>query len=81
MFGRHAEFEVRVKGGGRSWSRWHRFSKFKLVAACVETDTDAMRAWRRVVGSMPHFRCLHPEYLGQKCHLLETVRFCQGQTV
>lgn len=73
MLGQHAEFEVRVKGGGRRWSRWQRFSKFKTVAACVDKDPPSMKAWRRVLKAKPRFRCLDPEYLAQKCNLLEVV--------
>lgn len=73
LLGRHAEFEVCVKGGGRSWSKWQRFSKFKMIAACVQDDRSAMKAWKRVLRAQPHYRCLHPAYLAQKCNLLEVV--------
>lgn len=71
ILGRHAEFEVRVKGGGRSWSRWQRFSKFKLMVQCVNKDRASMRAWRRVLRAQPNYRCLDENYLLMKCNLLE----------
>ncbi|CBJ33835.1 hypothetical protein Esi_0636_0007 [Ectocarpus siliculosus] len=72
ILGMHAEYEVRLKGAGRRWSKWQRFSKFKTIAACTQGDPDAAAAWRRVVRAKPHYRCLNPDYLAHKCNLLET---------
>lgn len=70
----HAEYEVCVKGGGRRWSKWQRFSKFKMIAACIQGDPDAASAWTQVLRAKPHYRCLNPDYLAIKCNLLEVVR-------
>ncbi|CAM9786286.1 unnamed protein product [Ectocarpus fasciculatus] len=72
ILGMHAEYEVRLKGAGRRWSKWQRFSKFKTIAACTQGDPDAAAAWRRVLRAKPHYRCLNPDYLAHKCNLLET---------
>ncbi|CAB1115294.1 unnamed protein product [Ectocarpus sp. CCAP 1310/34] len=72
ILGMHAEYEVRLKGARRRWSKWQRFSKFKTIAACTQGDPDAAAAWRRVLRAKPHYRCLNPDYLAHKCNLLET---------
>ncbi|CAM9595298.1 unnamed protein product [Ectocarpus sp. 12 AP-2014] len=72
ILGMHAEYEVRLKGAGRRWSKWQRFSKFKTIATCTQGDPDAAAAWRRVLRAKPHYRCLNPDYLAHKCNLLET---------
>ena len=69
----HAEYEVCIKGGGRSWSKWQRFSRFKMIAECTQGDPDTSAAWKRVLRAKPHYRCLNPDYLAQKCNLLEGV--------
>ncbi|CAM9437571.1 unnamed protein product, partial [Hapterophycus canaliculatus] len=71
ILGMHAEYEVCVKGGGRRWSKWQRFSKFKMIAACTQGDPDAASAWTQVLQAKPHYRCLNPDYLAVKCNLLE----------
>ncbi|CAM9400589.1 unnamed protein product [Scytosiphon promiscuus] len=71
ILGMHAEYEVCVKGGGRRWCKWQRFSKFKMIAACTQGDPDAASAWTQVLRAKPHYRCLNPEYLAIKCNLLE----------
>lgn len=75
MLGMHAEYEVCVKGGGRRWSKWQRFSKFKMIAECTQGDPDTAAAWSRVLRAKPHYRCLNPDYLAQKCNLLEVVSY------
>eukprot|EP00752_Nemacystus_decipiens_P004548 g4152.t1 len=71
VLGEHAEYEVCVKGGGRRWSKWQRFSRFRTIAGCTQADPDAAAAWSRVLRAKPHFRCLNADYLALKCNLLE----------
>ncbi|CAM9582751.1 unnamed protein product [Discosporangium mesarthrocarpum] len=70
-FGRHAEFEVKLLGGNKSWVAWQRFSEFKLLAACVDKSKTAAKAWQNVKRVQPRFRCLDAIYLSRKCRLLE----------
>lgn len=75
IWGRHAEYEVRVVSGTQQWTCWRRFSNFKVIAAkCVQFDRGCAKAWRRVLEAQPTRRCLNREYLAYKCHLLEAVR-------
>lgn len=74
MWGRFAEYEVCLVGGGRRWVSWKRFSNFKhLAASSSRVDHICDTAWARVMMSRLHYRCLNPVYLARKCRLLEMV--------
>ncbi|CAM9557331.1 unnamed protein product [Choristocarpus tenellus] len=70
-FGRHAQFEVRLEGGNKSWVAWQRFSEFKMLTKCVDKSASVRKAWQKVKNAQPRFRCLDASYLSRKCRLLE----------